>query len=145
MSAVPISPSFQSPEVARVFASYPRPLRDCLLDLRAVIYETAASTEGVGPIEEALRWGQPSYQTSETRSGTPVRIGPVRGAPDRYGLYVHCQTTLVSQYREALGDALTFDKQRGVLFRLGDTLPEGPVSVCVAMALRYHIDRSRGH
>jgi hypothetical protein len=36
-----------------------------LLVLREVIFDTVSEIEGVGKLEEALRWGEPSYLTKE--------------------------------------------------------------------------------
>ena len=41
---------FESPAVARVFHAYPPKMRGKLLALRSLIFETAASTEGVGKL-----------------------------------------------------------------------------------------------
>lgn len=41
--------------VAAVFATYPEKVREKLFAIRRLILETASVTEGVGPIEEALR------------------------------------------------------------------------------------------
>ena len=39
---------FDNPDVAAVFDSYPKDVRNPLLRLRQLILETAASTDGVG-------------------------------------------------------------------------------------------------
>lgn len=61
---------FADPAVAAVFAAYPAGMRKRLLALRALVLDVAAKTEGVGPLTETLKWGQPSYLTDETKSGT---------------------------------------------------------------------------
>ena len=102
-------------------------MRDRLLALRALVLETAARTEGVGRIEEALRWGEPSYLTPETKSGTTVRIAPVRGDNGQYGLFVNCQTTLVQTYRQMFGDLFTYDGHRALLLHVDDPVPTEPL------------------
>jgi len=47
--------------VAAIFDAYPPRIRSKLTALRRLILDTAQVTNGVGAIEEALRWGQPSY------------------------------------------------------------------------------------
>ncbi|MGB6634840.1 MAG: DUF1801 domain-containing protein, partial [Bradyrhizobium sp.] len=47
--------------VEAVFKAYPQPAKAKLLALRRLIFDTAKATRGVGRIEEALKWGQPSY------------------------------------------------------------------------------------
>ncbi len=54
---------FQKPEIAALFDAYPEALKDRLLALRQLIFDTASAIEAVGPLEETLKWGQPSYTT----------------------------------------------------------------------------------
>jgi hypothetical protein len=65
---------FGDARVASRFKAYPPGLRARLLTLRALVFDTAARTEGVGRLTETLKWGQPSYLTEETGSGSTVRI-----------------------------------------------------------------------
>ncbi len=137
------APGFAAPEVANVFAAYPPPLRDRMLRLRSLIFETAAATEGVGPLQETLKWGQPSYLPAATKSGTTVRIDAVKAEPGRYALYVHCQTNLVSTFREMYPEALTCEGNRAVLFDQDDPVPEDALRHCIALALTYHARKAR--
>ena len=91
---------FGNPEVAAVYDAYPKDLKSKLLALRRLILETAADTEGVGELEEALRWGQPSYLTTKTKSGSMIRVDRVKNRDDQYAIFVHCQTTLMETFRE---------------------------------------------
>ncbi len=129
---------FQSADVAEVFASVPQQPRGLLLQLRSLIFRTAETTEGVGPIEEALRWGEPSYLTSQSKSGTTIRIHWKQKQPDRCAMYVHCQTNLIEQYRLRHGDVLEFEGNRAVLLDVERPLPEGALRDCVRLALTYH-------
>jgi hypothetical protein len=83
-----------------VFSTYPAPVKARLLALRRLIFDTARTTEGVGALEEALKWGQPSYLTTESRSGSTIRIDQVKANAGRYAVYFHCQTDLVETFRE---------------------------------------------
>jgi hypothetical protein len=71
------------PAVPAIFDGYPKPVRARLLALRKLILDTAKTTKGVGAIEETLKWGQPSYLTSESKSGSTVRIDQVKSVPGR--------------------------------------------------------------
>ena len=85
-------PLIEDARVAEVFAGYPGRTREKLLVLRCLILETAADTPGVGGLQETLKWGQPSYLTAESKSGTTVRIGPYGSSGSKHALYVHCQS-----------------------------------------------------
>ncbi|MDE9480186.1 DUF1801 domain-containing protein, partial [Xenorhabdus bovienii] len=65
---------FKDDEVYSVFNHYPEQYQKILLTLRTLIFDTASKTAGVGPITETLKWGQPSYLTLETGSGTTIRL-----------------------------------------------------------------------
>ena len=69
--------------IEAIFAAYPKPVRTKLLALRRLIFDTAKTTGGVGPLEEALKWGQPSYLTSKTRSGSTIRIDQVKSVANQ--------------------------------------------------------------
>ena len=88
------------PAVDAVFAAYPRAVKAKLLALRRLIFDTAKITSGVGALEETLKWGQPSYLTPETKSGSTIRIDQVKSDTDQVAIYFHCQTNLVETFRE---------------------------------------------
>ena len=129
------------PAVAGVFAAYPPAIRLRVMALRRLIFETAAATEGVGPITETLKWGEPAYLTAASRSGSTIRIGWKKSAPSRYALYFHCQTNLVETFRAQFPDLFVFEGNRAIVFEEADTVPAGPLAMCIAAALTYHRDK----
>ena len=128
--------------VAEAIRSYPEPIKAAVLTLRELVLDTADEVDGVGRIEETLKWGQPSYLTPDTGSGTTIRIAPApkRSAHD-YGLFVHCGTDLVDRFRGAFGETFDYEGHRGLLFRTDDALPTNELRECIAMALTYHRPR----
>ena len=124
------------------FDGYPKPVRAKLLALRKLILDTAKKTKGVGAIEEALKWGQPSYLTSESKSGSTIRIDQVKAVPGQYAVYFHCQTNLVDTFRELYPD-LKYSGNRAILLDAKDKLPEAELRHCVGLALTYHLRRNR--
>ncbi len=130
-----------SADVAQVFASYPAPVRKRLQQLRRLIFATAARTDGVGEIEETLRWGQPSYLTSATGSGTTIRIAWQSSRPEQYGMFVHCQTTLMGTFRALYPDGFDFDGNRAIWFSPQQELPEEALAHLIELALTYHLDK----
>ena len=135
--------AFRDSDVKAVFDAYPAALKPKLMRLRQLIFQSASKFDKVGSLEETLKWGQPSYLTSQSKSGTTVRIDHIKSAPGRYGMFVHCQTSLIATYRELYPDALTYDGSRGITFEQDEELPEEVVSHCIAMALTYHLDKRR--
>src|SRR5215475_551744 len=111
------------PAVVEVFDSYPKPVRAKLLALRKLILGTARATAGVGALEEALKWGQPSYLTSESKSGSTIRIDGIKSAPNQYAVYFHCQTNLVETFRE-LYPELRYGGNRSILLDASEEIPK---------------------
>ncbi len=131
------------PAVAAVFDSYERDIREALLDLRELIFAVADETPGVGDLEETLKWGQPSYVTRSPRSGTTIRLGPAPSGSPRYAMYVHCQTTLIATFRSRYADTFDFDGKRALVLDPGRALDVKALAECIAMALTYHLGKSR--
>ena len=130
------------PAVDGVFDAYPRPVKAKLLALRRLIIDTARATQGVGALEETLKWGQPSYLTSESKSGSTIRIDQVKAEPGQYAVYFHCQTNLVETFRE-LYPELRYGGNRSILLDAQQKLPEAAIRHCVALALTYHLRRRK--
>jgi hypothetical protein len=142
LQAKPAGADRPDPAVAAVFDGYPKPLKVKLLALRRMILDTARKTEGVGAIEEALKWGQASYLTSESKSGSTVRIDRVKEAADQVAVYFHCQTNLVETFRE-LYPELSYSGNRAILLEADKKLPEAELRHCVALALTYRLGKRK--
>ena len=97
---------FENPEVAGVFKTYPREIRKQLMSVRRLIFETASATEGVGELEETLRWGEPAYLTTQSKSGTTVRLGWKKSNQSQYALHFHCQSRLIETCKTLFPDRL---------------------------------------
>ena len=133
----------ENPAVAAVFGAYPPKIAARLLRLRQLIFEVAARTEGVGALEETLKWGQPSYLTTQSGSGSLVRIDQLAAEDGKYAMYFHCQTTLVDTFRQMFPGRFAFSGNRSILFDVEDELPLAELGQCVAMALTYHRNKRR--
>lgn len=129
---------FKSVDVKSVFDAYPESARRRLLALRELIFRTAASAEGVGDIEETLKWGEPAYVTSQTRSGSTIRIAWKKAKPDHYAIYFNCQTTLVDMFRTRFPNDFAFEGNRAIVFAATDAVPMDSLAVCIKAALTYH-------
>ncbi len=131
-----------NPAVEAVFGAYPKPVQAKLLALRRLIFETAKATKGVGALEETLKWGQPSYLTPETKSGSTIRIDQVKPEAGQVAVYFHCQTNLVETFRQ-LYPELSYGGNRSILLNAGDKLPAVALRHCVALALTYHLNNRK--
>ncbi len=131
--------AFGDTAVDAVFSGYPKPIKARLLALRRLIFDTANVTKGVGALEETLKWGQPSYLTPETKSGSTIRIDQVKTEPGAYAVYFHCQTDLVETFRELYPTQMRYGGNRSILLNAKDAVPEAALRHCVALALTYHL------
>jgi hypothetical protein len=135
--------NFADPAVDAVFHAYPAPLKTRLLALRRLIFDTAKVTKGVGALQETLKWGQPSYLTPETRSGSTIRIDQLKSNTNGYAVYFHCQTDLVETFRELYPTEMRYGGNRSILLNAEDDLPEAALRHCVALALTYHLKKRK--
>ena len=129
---------FANAAVAKAFEAYPPNMRRKLLALREQIFKTAASTEGVGEIEETLKWGEPAYLTSQTGSGSTVRIDWKGSKPNEYAMYFNCQTTLVETFKSLFPGEFRFEGNRAILFKESEPIPKDALAFCISAALTYH-------
>lgn len=129
---------FADPSVGAVFKVYPPALRSRLMMLRQLIFETARTTEGVGELHEALKWGQPSYLAPASKSGSTIRIDRTKSRDDQYAIYFHCQTDLVTTFRELYPKQLTFAGNRSIVLNVADELRH-----CVGLTLTYHLRKAQ--
>ncbi len=132
---------FNDKGVEAVFSAYPLPVQRRLLELRSLIFDVAKKTSGVGQLEEALRWGQPSYLTSETGSGSTIRIDQIKNEPSKYGIYFICTSGLIDDFKELYRDEMDFIGNRSIVFGIADRLPEDALRHCISLALTYHLNK----
>ncbi len=124
-----------NPDVARVFDSYPEPIRKKMMRLRQLVLDTALETEGVDALEETLKWGEPSYLT---KGGSTIRMDWKDSTPDQYAMCFNCNTSLVNTFKAVYGDVFTFEGSRAIVFGEIDDLPVNALKHCISLALTYH-------
>lgn len=135
---VKISKKMEKPEVAAVFRSYPQKIRTKLMFLRQLILETAASIEIVGQIEETLKWGEPSYLTPKTKTGSTIRINIKKSHLEQYAIYFKCTANLVPAFKEKYAEKFRFEGDRSIVFKIDEKIPVKELKNCIALALTYH-------
>ena len=137
--------SIESTDVAAVFETYPKEIKSKLMFLRQLILDVASRTNGVGELEETLKWGQPSYLTTQTQCGSLVRIDQIKSQEGKYAMFFHCQTTLVDTFKEMYRGQFEFGGNRSIIFNVKDKVPVEELSHCVSMALTYHLNKKQNN
>ena len=131
---------FSNTEVAEKFDAYPPNIRPKLLALRELIFQTAATAQGAGEIEETLKWGEPAYIT-RNKSGSTVRIDWKKKDPKHYAMYFNCQTNLVESFRTMFPNDFKFEGNRALVFSIEDEVPKDSLTMCIAASLTYHLKK----
>ena len=124
----------QDPRVPEKWEKYPKHIIPKLNKLRALIMETAKDCN-IEEIEEALKWGEPSYLV---KKGSTIRMDWKTKTPDQYAMYFKCTSKLVLTFKEVFGDTFNYETTRAIVFKLEDKLPEHELKQCIAAALNYH-------
>jgi hypothetical protein len=129
------------PKVEAAFNMFPPVIRKELMRLRMLIFDVAYKTEGVGELEETLKWGQPSYLTTKSKSGSTIRIGREKKTEGDYAIYFKCQTSLVATFKELYRNEFRYEGNRAILFNVNDKIPVRELRHCMAMALTYYLNK----
>ncbi|WP_262695390.1 hypothetical protein [Kordiimonas aquimaris] len=125
------------PEIKACFHAFPDEVKTTLLNIRSMIFDAGRRTPEVGVIEEVLRWGQPSYITPKTKAGTTIRLGQSKAGPT--ALFVHCQTTLIADFRSTFPDDFTYEGNRAVLIEDLSSEKTSILELMIKRALTYHL------
>lgn len=132
------APPFEDPAVEAVFNACPAAVKRRLLALRAMVFEVAASTPGVGELQETLKWGEPAYLTPQSKSGSTIRMAPKKASDTQYALYFNCNTRLVDTFRTLFPTEFSYEGNRSIVLDTTREVPADALQFCIAMALTYH-------
>lgn len=119
---------------------YDDQLRQHLMQLRGHIFEVAGENPEIGELIETLKWGQLSYLPHKNNVGTTVRIGASKLKD--YAIFVHCQTTLIADFRHMFPDAFCYEGNRGVHFDFGVPLDWDRLNLLICNAFTYHLRKT---
>lgn len=128
-------------EVAAAIGALPAEHRVGLLSLRELIFEVGEEV-ATAPVQEVLRWGQPSYLAARSKESTTVRLGSSKDR-QHFGLYFHCQSTVLSDFQAAFPDDFRYEGNRAILFLPGEDLQTDKLHLCIGHALQYRVAKSR--
>lgn len=109
--------------------------------LRDLIFSVAADTEGVGELEETLKWGEPAYLTAQSKRGSTVRMDWKAKCPDQYAIYFNCNTDLIDTFRTLFPHDFKFEGRRAIVLNLTDRIPMDELAFCIAASLTYHANK----
>lgn len=106
-------------------------------DLKVLIHRVAAATPEIGPLEESLKWGEPSFTPARRNVGSSVRIA--RRNDSGLALMFICHTNLVDEFRELYPDRLTYEGNRAIVLSDATAQDQDALAHCIALALTYKL------
>jgi len=138
---------FTDKNVEAVFQGYSTNIKERCLLLRELIFDVATKTKGVGEVTETLKWGQTSYLTLATKSGSTIRIGEIKQKNKKdlsrqYAIYFHCQTNLVETFKVLFPTQFKYQGHRAIVFDLDDEIAIKELRYCIELALTYHLNKN---
>ena len=126
-----------SPAVRAAFDALEPEAREALLNLRELVFDVADETPEIGPVEEVLRWGQPSYITPSKKAASTLRLSvPKNGT---FAIFAHCQSSVISDYVSLFPDQDRIDGNRAVLFDDVSQIDPKRHGLLIKSALTYHL------
>lgn len=131
------------PDVDAAFADFAPNVREQLKLCRMHILATASEVEHVGPVTETLKWGQPSYLTEKSKSGSTIRLAPASqgSGSERPALFVHCATDLIEQFKTFYPECFDYQGKRALIIRSDVQSVTAELRHCIALALTYKLRR----
>lgn len=133
---------FKDSDVKDTFNEYPDAFRGKLLGLRKLIFAVGTQIPQVGEIKESLKWGEPSYEPSQSNIGIAVRIHWLKTKPDQFGMYFNCNTNLLARIRAKYPNQFNIEGKRALIFKWDDELPLKILQDCIVMAFTYHLNKN---
>ncbi|MGJ5618676.1 hypothetical protein [Sulfitobacter sp. MF3-043] len=130
-----------SPLLMRI-ARWSEPAQRTLWQCRAMFHGVAEKA-GAGPLDETLKWGQPSWRPMKPRTGSTLRIDWTPKFPNRLSLYVDCKTDLAARMQTLYPDLPENDGQRHLAVALDVPLPEHAIAHLAEMTFTYHRAKGR--
>lgn len=131
------------PEISAAFDGFEPSVREQLLACRDAIFAVAAGQADVGPLTETLKWGQPSYLTEKSGSGSTIRLAVTKSGDA--ALFVHCATDLILQFRSHYPDQFSYEGKRALLLPHMDDGASPELAHCIALALTYKLRKRHAH
>ncbi|TGM02121.1 hypothetical protein [Leptospira jelokensis] len=124
-----------SDEVLEYYYNLSPAMLDKLMEIRVWIYELSKSDNRIGMIQECLKWGEPSFLTPITKSGSTLRMAKVND--NTFALYFNCKTTIAKEIAMEFPE-FNCDGKRALFFPINQKLPKTKLTLCLKKALLYH-------
>lgn len=126
--------------VRKAIGAYPKEAQIYALKLRSLIYSLAGADAAIGKIRETLKWSEPAFLTHGPKSGTTLRIAWKEKHPLKIGLFVPCQTSLISDFKTLFPNQFNYEGNRAIWLDLNAPLENDILALFIKNALIYHLE-----
>jgi hypothetical protein len=113
------------------------PAQSALLSCRS-LFHTIATRVDIGPLDETLKWGQPSWRPIKPRTGSTLRLNWSPKSPTELAIFVDCKTDLAARMQTLYPHLPANDGGRRMAIDLNSPLPETALSHLAEMTFSYH-------
>ena len=131
---------FNNEKIKTIFDSFDPNIRKKLLQIRELIFTTAADIDFVEEVTETLKWGEPSYVPLKQKVGSPIRLNQLKDK-NQFALYFNCQSNLVPTFKQIYPKTFNYGDNRSIIFDIKDKIPVTELSHCISLALTYHLNK----
>tara|TARA_R110002049_G_scaffold23545_3_gene83320 strand:- start:34817 stop:35224 length:408 start_codon:yes stop_codon:yes gene_type:complete len=122
--------------LARI-ATWPAPAQHALWTCRARFHDIA-KRDDIGPLDEALKWNQPSWRPRRPRTGSTLRLLWDEQQPGDLAFFVDCKTDIAARMQHLYPDLPANDGRRRIAVSLAAPLPDDAISHLAEMTFCYH-------
>lgn len=124
--------------VRSVFSTYPIHIQKKLLVLRGLIFKVAKEYPDLGGLTETLRWNEPTYIPRNAKMGTSLRIAWNKQRPSEFGVFVNCNTSLITDFKKQ-HRTLTYQKTRAIVLKDNETIPLKEITQFIRNVFTYNL------
>lgn len=124
-------------EVETKYKGYPLAVKQDLLVLRKLILDVAKNDKDIDFIDEALKWGEPSFLTKS--SGCTLRIDWKEKSPGNISLFVNCRSRLIEMFKELYPNDFEYIGNREVRLPLKGKYPKAKLKKCIELVFKYNL------
>ncbi len=134
---------FFKKSVKDIFEKFPLDIQESFMKIRDLIFEVAACSQEIGELTEDVRWGQISYLTLATKSGSLIRIDVYGSLKNKLALFFHCQTTLISEFRQQFPNTFEYESNRALIVDVRNGYDQQALRTCIQRALTYKLNSKK--
>ncbi len=130
------------PDVTSAFDRLTTDQRKKALAFRKEVLACAAKHQEIGPLQETLKWGEPSYLPAKNNIGSTIRISPRRETGE-IALFFICTSGLLDEFRDIYPTTFDYHGNRAVTLKGAIAEARAELHHIIALALTSKLRKRR--